>query len=194
MFLFHPFLEGSGIASQRYPLTESALIKANGILFTHDRISEYASLMKLFCAYLGSHIGRITAEFRVQGPEMASSLCAATFDFGKANAFLTQCIRDQEDLKKAQFLADQSSDGQKEPSLDEDPQAKRTSMHAYWASLNDASEAVRVNLILYKTPTTETQCSQTLTTLQLMRVSQWVRQHPWSRSALETKTSCRTCI
>jgi hypothetical protein len=145
MLLFNPFLEGSEIASQRYPLVESSLVKANGILFTHGPISEYASLMEQFCATLDNHIGRVTAKFRVQGPEIASSLCAATFDFGNAKAFLTQCFRNQEGLKKAQLLAHQSSDGQEEPSLDEDPMVKRASMHAYWASLSDTSEAIRAN-------------------------------------------------
>ena len=46
MLLFNPFLEGSDIASQRYPLIETALVKANGILFTYGSISEYTSLIK----------------------------------------------------------------------------------------------------------------------------------------------------
>lgn len=41
-----------------------------------------------FILPLDNHIGRVTAKFRVQGPEIASSLCAATFDFGNAQGFL----------------------------------------------------------------------------------------------------------
>jgi hypothetical protein len=100
MLLFSPFLEDSEIASQRYPLVESALVKAHGILFTHGTISDYVSLMDQFCSVLDNHIGRVTAKFRVQGPEIASSLCAATFDFGNAKAYVE---------------AYQSSHGQEEP-------------------------------------------------------------------------------
>lgn len=51
MLLFNPFLQGSEIASQRWPLVESALVKANGVLFTHGSISEYRSLMSQFCSF-----------------------------------------------------------------------------------------------------------------------------------------------
>jgi hypothetical protein len=73
MLLFNPFLEGSEIASQQYPLVESALVKVNDISFTHGSVSEYTFLMDQFCSILDNHIGRVTAKFRVQGPEMASS-------------------------------------------------------------------------------------------------------------------------
>ena len=65
MLLFNPFLEGSEIASQQYPLVESALVKANGVLFTHSPILEYTSIMDQFCSTLDNHIGRVTAKFRV---------------------------------------------------------------------------------------------------------------------------------
>ena len=142
MLLFNPFLEGSEIASQRYPLIETALVKANGILFTHGPILEYASLMEQFCATLNNHIDRVTAKFRVQGPEIASSLCAATFDFGNAQAFLSQAIRDQEGWKKAQLEAYQLSHGE-EGSLPEDSKAKYDAMRAYWASFHDTSDLIR---------------------------------------------------
>ena len=154
MLLFNPFMEGSEIASQRYPLVESALVKANGVLFTHRLISEYTSLMDQFCAIMDNHIGRVTAKFRTQGPEIASSLCAATFDFGNVKAFLSRCFRDHEGLKKTQLLAHQSSDGQEEPPPEEDPRVKRASMQAYWASLDHASEAIRAKTHPVKESTT----------------------------------------
>lgn len=43
MLLFNPFLEDSEIAIQRYPLVESAPVKANGVLFTHGSIFDYTS-------------------------------------------------------------------------------------------------------------------------------------------------------
>jgi hypothetical protein len=109
MLLFSPFLERSEIASQRYPLVESSAVKANGVLYTRGPLSEYICLMSLFCSILDSHIGRVTAKFRVQGPEIASSLCAATFDFGNAKAFLSQTFRDQDDQRKAYAEAYQSA-------------------------------------------------------------------------------------
>src|SRR5205085_7737697 len=72
MLLFNSFLESSEVASQRYPLVEATLVKANGILFTHGSILDYTSLMGQFCGALDNHIGRVTAKFRVQGPEIAS--------------------------------------------------------------------------------------------------------------------------
>jgi hypothetical protein len=144
MLLFNPFLEGSEIASQRYPLVESALVKANGILFTHGPVSEYTSLMNQFCSILDNNIGRVTAKFRVQGPEIASSLCAATFDFGNAKAFLSQAFRDQSDRRKAYVEAYQSSHGQEEPPP-EDPKAKHASMKAYWASMDNTLSPIRAS-------------------------------------------------
>jgi hypothetical protein len=125
-------------------------VKANGILFTHSLILEYTSLMDHFCSILDNHIGRVTAKFRVQGPEIASSLCAATFDFGNSKAFLSQTFRDQNDRKKAYAEAYQSSHGQEEPPP-EDPEVKYASMKAYWvsiahwASLEDTSDFIRAS-------------------------------------------------
>jgi hypothetical protein len=144
MLLFNPFLEGSEIASQRYPLVESALVKAHGILFTHGSISEYTSLMDQFLSILDNHIGRVTAKFRVQGPEIASSLCAATFDFGNAKSFLFQAFQDQDDQRKSYLEAYQNSHSQEEPPQ-EPPEAKRTSMQAYWASIGDTFGSIQAN-------------------------------------------------
>ena len=142
MLLFNPFLEGSEIASQRYPLVESTLVKANGVLFVHGSVPEYTSLMGQFRSILDNHIGRVTAKFRVQGPEIASALCAASFDFGSATAYLSQAFRHQDERKKAQLEAYQLSHGGEDPSP-EDPKAKYDSMQAYWASFYDTSDLVR---------------------------------------------------
>jgi hypothetical protein len=122
MLLFNPFLTVSETASQRYPLVESSLVKANGVLLTHSSRSEYCSLMDQFCSILDNHIGRVTVKFQVQGPEIASSLCAATFDFGNYGAFLPQCFRDQTD-----------------------PKTKYTSMQGHWLSIGDTAEFIRAN-------------------------------------------------
>ena len=146
MLLFNLFSESSEIAYQRYPLIKATLVKANGILFTHGSIFEYTFLMEQFHAALDNHIGRVTAKFRIQGPEIASSLCAATFDFESATVFLTRHFRDQEGLIQTQLPAYQSSGSQKEASLgEEDTRLNHTSMIAYWTSLGDTSEVVRAN-------------------------------------------------
>ena len=142
MLLFNPFLEGSEIASQRYPLVESALVKANGIQFTHGSILEYISLMDQFYSILDNHIGRVTAKFRVQGPEMASSLCAATFDFGNSNSFLSNAFFELAERTKAQVEAWQRSHGQEEPPP-EDSKARFDSMEAWWQSFYDTSDLAR---------------------------------------------------
>jgi hypothetical protein len=141
--LFNPFLEGSEIASQRYPLVESSLVKANGTLFTHDSISEYISLMDQFSSILDKHIGRVAAKFRAQGPEIASSLCAATFDFGNAKSFLSEVFHNQSDRRKAYIEAYQSSHGREESP--EDPKSKYASMRAYRISIDDTGEPIRAN-------------------------------------------------
>ena len=41
---------------------------------------------------LNTHIGRVSAKFRVQGPELASTLCAALFDFGNVESFLLKAF------------------------------------------------------------------------------------------------------
>jgi len=47
MTLFELLPEGSELAGQRYPLVESTLVKAHGVLFKHGPIPEYESLMTL---------------------------------------------------------------------------------------------------------------------------------------------------
>ena len=154
MLPFNPLLEAAEIASRPYPLVESALVKTHGILFTHGFISEYASSTDQFLSIQDNQIGCVTAKFRVQGPEIASSLCAATFDFGNARAFLVQAFRDQEDWKKAQLEAYQLSHGEEEP-LPEDSKAKYEAMQAYWASFYDTSDLVRAKLHSTKNLTTK---------------------------------------
>jgi hypothetical protein len=46
------------------------------------------------CSKPTSILRRRQAKRLSKGPEIASSLCAATFDFGDARAFLTTCFRE----------------------------------------------------------------------------------------------------
>jgi hypothetical protein len=84
----------------------------------------------------------VTAKFKVQGPEIASSLCSATFDFGNTTAFLSQAFQDQSDRRTVYVEAYQSSHGQEEPSP-EDPTAKNAFMKAYWASIDNTSAPIQ---------------------------------------------------
>jgi hypothetical protein len=65
--------------------------------------------MSQFCSILDNQIGRVTAKFSVQGPEVASSLCATTFDFVNAKAVLSRAFRDRDDRRKAYIEAYQSA-------------------------------------------------------------------------------------
>jgi hypothetical protein len=88
---------------------------------------------------LDNYIDRLASKFRVQGWEMASSLCAATFDFGDPIAFLTAAFQVQSDQRNADAEAYQSFHDQEEPPL-ENP---RASMKAYWASIDDSTTPIR---------------------------------------------------
>jgi hypothetical protein len=100
--------------------------------------------MNQLTSILDNYRDRVTAKFRVQGPEIASSLCAATFDFGNAESFLSEVFRQLDDRRKAYIEAYQSSHGQEEPPP-EDPKAKYASLQAYWASIDETVEPVRAN-------------------------------------------------
>ena len=95
MLLFNQFLEPNEVASQRYPKVESLFVKAHGILFVRGSVMDFDSLVMEFGMHLDSHIGRTTAKYREQGPEMAAALCAGLFDFGHGESHLTQLFLQQ---------------------------------------------------------------------------------------------------
>jgi Est1 DNA/RNA binding domain len=88
MLLFNPFLARGELASQRYPLLESSFVMATALFFTRGSIARYDHLVEQFISVLSSHIGRVTTKFRVQGPEIAFTLCASLFDYGNVESFL----------------------------------------------------------------------------------------------------------
>ncbi|KAL9112830.1 MAG: hypothetical protein Q9227_002907 [Pyrenula ochraceoflavens] len=100
MLLFNPFLEGADTASQKYPVLEATFVKSNGLLFTRGLIRDYVSLSQQFLSILDNHIGRVASKWRVQGPEIASTLCAALQDFGDPEAFITKTLRENEEKLK----------------------------------------------------------------------------------------------
>ena len=141
MLLFNPFLEGSEIASQRYPLVESSFVKANGILFTHGSIEDYVVSMDRFVAALDGYIGRDTAKFRAQGPEIASILGAAIFDFGNADSFLCRAFHKQEEQRKAL-----QSPSEQEDIVSDDPKVKLEVMRKYWASVHERIDFTKASV------------------------------------------------
>ena len=145
MLLFNPLLEESEIVSQRYPLVESTFVKANGLLFTRGSIRAFDEVARQFLSVLDNHVGRITAKFRVQGSEIASSLCAALLDFGTPDAFIWQKFLDQDSQKKQDHETSQTS---VEPGeiVPEDPKTKSTKRKNYWGSVQDSLDHPHVTL------------------------------------------------
>ncbi|KKY16019.1 putative telomerase-binding protein est1a [Phaeomoniella chlamydospora] len=96
MLLFNQFLEPNETASQRYYPVESALVKSHGIMFVKGSIEEFETLVKEYLGVLNNYIEKVTAKFRVQGPEMAVSILAAVFAFGDSQAHLFQLLHSQQ--------------------------------------------------------------------------------------------------
>lgn len=136
MLLWNPFLEGADIASQRYPTVEATFVKCNGIHFTRGLISEYQTLAGEFTSILDNHIGRVTAKWRVQGPEIASTLCAVMQDFGNSDAYLTQILRKEEE-KRDQVRDEAKEQSTEDNSMELSPTASFPSPKSQWVSLDD---------------------------------------------------------
>lgn len=83
MLLFSPLLEKPDKASDRYSATEASLVTAYAYLFTRKSLSLYQRHAKYFVNSLDGHIGRSSNKWKIQGPEVASSLIAGVMDFGK---------------------------------------------------------------------------------------------------------------
>ncbi|RMZ88602.1 hypothetical protein DV736_g4166, partial [Chaetothyriales sp. CBS 134916] len=82
MLLFTPFLDKPEVTYPKYPEIASSLVTAFGILFTKGSTSQFIEHSRKFLKLLDGHISRTSAEWKVQGPEVASSLIAGLLDFG----------------------------------------------------------------------------------------------------------------
>jgi Est1 DNA/RNA binding domain len=140
MLLFNPFLASGEIASQRYPLVESAFVKAAAIQFTRGSVSMYNQLVEQFLSVLNSHIGRVTAKFRVQGPEMASTLCATLFDFGNVDAYLWKASLAYDSQLQAALENLKTSTGQTTTSTEQEASLKEEQRRTYFRSVNNRAE------------------------------------------------------
>lgn len=136
MLLWNPFLEGADIASHQYQVIEATFIKSNGIHFTRGSISEYKTLAGRFVSILDNHINCEAIKWRVQGPEIASTICAAIQDFGNSEAYLTQTLRKEEGRR------DQAQNEAVEQSTDDNsqkisPTIQFPSPKSLWSDFDD---------------------------------------------------------
>jgi hypothetical protein len=88
MLLFNPFLQEGETISSKYVAVEAAFTTFHGVLFTLGLRKLYSSNVEIFLSGFDAHIGRSGSKIRTQGPEIVSSLCAATLAFGSPDSFL----------------------------------------------------------------------------------------------------------
>ncbi|ERF70125.1 hypothetical protein EPUS_00312 [Endocarpon pusillum Z07020] len=140
MLLFNPFLATGEIASQRYPVVEAAFVKAAAIQFTRGSIEMYNGLVEQFLFALDRHIGRVTTKFRVQGPELASTICATLFDFGNVDSYLWKAFSSYDAQLQATLENQKASTGQTIISAEQEANLKEEQLQAYFRSVNDRTE------------------------------------------------------
>ncbi|KIV98351.1 uncharacterized protein PV09_09809 [Verruconis gallopava] len=80
--LFKPILGRSDAASSHTSQLDTSFIKASAILFTKEHLDDFKHFHDGFIELLDQHIGRVTAEWRVQGVWVIVSLLGALFDYG----------------------------------------------------------------------------------------------------------------
>ena len=101
MLLFTPFLEKADVTYSKYPALESSLVTAFGVLFTKGSIRDFTYHAEEFLNTLDGQISRTTVKWKVQGPEIASSLIAGILDYGTDENSLWKMIRDHMETIKA---------------------------------------------------------------------------------------------
>src|SRR5271155_1202116 len=80
---------------------------------------------------LDSYIGRATAKFRVQGPEIACGLLAMLMDFGIVDSVIWQAVRVLDVPKKQSQDSSQESPNRVETNT-EDPTIRQIERQVYW--------------------------------------------------------------
>src|SRR5271156_6767771 len=140
MLLFGPFLDEAGMTIQTHSVMEIAFVRANGILFTNGSINRYRSLMEQVVEVLDSYMARTSAKFRVQGPELVSSLIAATLAFGDAESPLLRHLHALAKSVKAQMERPMELDNQKaQVNIPENSKHNQAMRREYWASVNNSA-------------------------------------------------------
>ncbi|KIX09915.1 uncharacterized protein Z518_00996 [Rhinocladiella mackenziei CBS 650.93] len=138
MLLFTPFLDKSDLTNQKYPLLESSLVTAAGILFTCGSVREYCAYVKQFVSELDSHITRSGSNWKVQGAEVASSLIACIFAFGSDESFLWKAFR--ANLDKTKGIQTEKRDPLSETTPIEDPVIKNSIHRKFWENSSISSK------------------------------------------------------
>lgn len=133
MLLFNPFLQDCENISQKYIAVEAAFVSFHGVLFTHGLWKLYWLNVNIFLSGFDAHIGRTGTKFRIQGPEIVSSLAAAAFDFGDPDTYLTKVFQQDAENRVAQEAA--SKDLQPSNRIPQDPLTKLRKTLDYWTSL-----------------------------------------------------------
>jgi Est1 DNA/RNA binding domain len=133
MLLFNPLLQDGENISQKYIAVEAAFVTFHGVLFIHGVWKIYWVNVQIYLSGLDAHIGRIGSKFRTQGPEIVSSLCAAAFDFGNPESYLTQAYQQDTEKRAAQEAA--AKDLEPSSGTAQDPMTKLQNTLYYWASL-----------------------------------------------------------
>jgi hypothetical protein len=131
MLLFNQFLDSPEMASQKYSTVEASLVQAAALLFSRGSMSIFDEAANQFVSSLDPYIGRVTAKFRVQGPEIACGILAMLMDFGIADSVIWQAVRALDVPKKQSQDSSQESPNQVEVNT-EDPTVRQIERQVYW--------------------------------------------------------------
>ena len=131
------FLDCDEIAIQRYSLAESTFVRAAALHFTRGTLVKYNQVVKQFILALNSYIVTVTTEFRVSGPEIASTLCADLFDYGNSDSFLwKRTLAYNKKLKEA-LENHKTKTGQTTATAEEEANWKEEWRQAYFRMANN---------------------------------------------------------
>ncbi|KAI1612193.1 hypothetical protein EDD36DRAFT_420044 [Exophiala viscosa] len=134
MLLFSPFLDHYETTSQKYSRLEGSLVTAAGILFTRGSVYDYCRHIIDFITELDAYISRSGSNWKVQGPEVASSLVALLLDFGAEDNFLWRAYCNNSDTIR-QIQTARSSDPSTDAVQVEDPTIKQEIQQRYWGNV-----------------------------------------------------------
>ena len=149
MLLFTPFLEKADVTYSKYSTLESSLVTAFGILFVKGSVRDFASQSAEFLDTLDSHMSRTTVKWKVQGPEVASSLIAGILDYGTDENYLWKLLRSHMETIKAsqeageehkqESMTENKATGSNVANVDLNPRIKDTLRDEFWTNLGSTS-------------------------------------------------------
>jgi hypothetical protein len=92
-------------------------------------------LAEKFLSALNKHIMRVSAKFRVQGPEKASTLCAGLFDYGNVESLQWQAFVTDDGQLQAALEGHKTSTGQTMDSEEQEASLKEEQRRGNFRSL-----------------------------------------------------------